>query len=611
MKRALVWAALVLAGWSSPGRGAAPDRSSMAVLPAEAPPAVFHSASPRRSTTPRLSDLVLAEPRLPEEARHALPALDASERRALESSDRSSGARRKRPALKVGLTRPLPEPVGFEGIQAELAPGESTLFHGGLLERGADGRLSWTSAFFSEGAGGLRLHFSEASWPAGARAYVYGGEGQVQGPYVFEYGTRPEGFWTNTVFGPKIVLELQLSAADAAELARVRLRIDSLVHLEHPNFAPSSSPTPAALAPKSDSCFVDASCIATSEFARIADLSKAAAQLNFVDGNESFICSGGLLAATNGAAVPYLLTAHHCFDNQPAATSLEAFFDFKTSSCNAPPPAEELFPRTLGSTLLATGATSDFTFVRLSQDPPDASVFLGWTTDDVSRAGGTNLHRLSYPDARPQFYTREQVDAAPAITCVDTAQGNFIYEKDVHGGTGGGSSGSLACTADLRVVGQELGACGTQTMDDCDVVHNWTVDGAFRVTFPSVAQWLSPSNPGPCVASSTTLCLNGGRFRVTVAWATSSGANGAGSAVPLTGDSGYFWFFNASNIELVVKVLNACAGSSRFWVFAGGLTNVDVTLNVEDTQTGAVRTYHNPLGIAFAPLQDTSAFACP
>jgi hypothetical protein len=32
---------------------------------------------------------------------------------------------------------------------------------------------------------------------------------------------------------------------------------------------------------------------------------------------------------------------------------------------------------------------------------------------------------------------------------------------------------------------------------------------------------------------------------------------------------------------------------------------------VTDTATGVVKTYRNPQGTAFAPLQDTSAFACP
>jgi hypothetical protein len=34
-------------------------------------------------------------------------------------------------------------------------------------------------------------------------------------------------------------------------------------------------------------------------------------------------------------------------------------------------------------------------------------------------------------------------------------------------------------------------------------------------------------------------------------------------------------------------------------------------MTVVDTHTGAVEIYDNPLGVAFAPLQDTKAFACP
>jgi hypothetical protein len=116
--------------------------------------------------------------------------------------------------------------------------------------------------------------------------------------------------------------------------------------------------------------------------------------------------------------------------------------------------------------------------------------------------------------------------------------------------------------------------------------------------------------PG-CVPGDTTLCLNGERFVVTVAWRSANGS-GAGQAVKLTGDSGYFWFFTASNVEMIVKAVNGCAFNATYWVFAGGLTNVEVTLTVTDTQTGAVRTYVNPLNVAFQPIQDTSAFpTCP
>ncbi|HTQ78775.1 MAG TPA: hypothetical protein VMM92_02180 [Thermoanaerobaculia bacterium] len=119
-----------------------------------------------------------------------------------------------------------------------------------------------------------------------------------------------------------------------------------------------------------------------------------------------------------------------------------------------------------------------------------------------------------------------------------------------------------------------------------------------------------------CTPSPTALCLQGGRFRVEVAWVTAgtagqSGSSGFGQAVPLTADTGFFWFFASTNVELVVKVLDGCGLGGHFWVFAGGLTDVATTLTVTDTATGAVRTYNGRQGVAFAPLQDTAAFPCP
>ncbi len=115
-----------------------------------------------------------------------------------------------------------------------------------------------------------------------------------------------------------------------------------------------------------------------------------------------------------------------------------------------------------------------------------------------------------------------------------------------------------------------------------------------------------------CSPSTTTMCLNNNRFAVTAAYRTNDGRSGNGTGTELTADSGYFYFFNAANIEVVIKVLNACPVNGAYWVFAAGLTNVEVTLRVVDTQNGTVKTYFNPLGTAFAPVQDTSAFAtCP
>ena len=114
-----------------------------------------------------------------------------------------------------------------------------------------------------------------------------------------------------------------------------------------------------------------------------------------------------------------------------------------------------------------------------------------------------------------------------------------------------------------------------------------------------------------CVPDAATLCLNAGRFRVQTQWVTADGSTGGGHAVGLTPDTGYFWFFSANNVEMIVKVVDGRAFNNNFWVFAGGLTNVNVFTTVTDTEAGLVKVYVNPQGTAFQPIQDTGPFASP
>lgn len=106
----------------------------------------------------------------------------------------------------------------------------------------------------------------------------------------------------------------------------------------------------------------------------------------------------------------------------------------------------------------------------------------------------------------------------------------------------------------------------------------------------------------------TGLCLNNGRFQAEVTWRVSpTGAEGSGIPIPLTGDTGAFWFFSPSNYELVVKVLDGRGVNGHFWVFYGSVTDVEFELTVTDTQTGQQRTYRNPAG-TMTSQADTTAF---
>jgi hypothetical protein len=121
---------------------------------------------------------------------------------------------------------------------------------------------------------------------------------------------------------------------------------------------------------------------------------------------------------------------------------------------------------------------------------------------------------------------------------------------------------------------------------------------------------LEASGSKLCYTSDERLCL-ASRFAVTTTWTTASD-EGEGHALQLATDTGSFWFFSPTNLEMMVKALDGCPLNNKKWFFGGGLTNVKVVTTITDLSTGAQNTYTNPQGTAFRPLQDTGAFAtCP
>ena len=114
-----------------------------------------------------------------------------------------------------------------------------------------------------------------------------------------------------------------------------------------------------------------------------------------------------------------------------------------------------------------------------------------------------------------------------------------------------------------------------------------------------VAALPAPGASGTCVPDATTLCLHDGRFEVTVDWTDHHNLNsGVGTAVPGSELSGYFWFFNAQNIELVIKIIDArqfpdTNPDNDWWIFYGSLSDVEYNIHVRDTVTGLTALYNN------------------
>ena len=187
--------------------------------------------------------------------------------------------------------------------------------------------------------------------------------------------------------------------------------------------------------------------------------------------------------------------------------------------------------------------------------------------------------------------------------CIDPLRSNRVYVATTNGVFWSADAGAtwqpmnngLPSSALTSMTGIAIDATGA-------FLHAATASGIFDYEITGL----------PCAANSHTLCLNNGRFSVTATFQTTpEGPSTPATAVPLTADTGYFWFFDPANIELVVKVLTGCPVNNDYWVFAGGLTDVGVELVVTDTVTGAVKMYSNPVGTPFQPIQDSSAFPCP
>jgi hypothetical protein len=101
------------------------------------------------------------------------------------------------------------------------------------------------------------------------------------------------------------------------------------------------------------------------------------------------------------------------------------------------------------------------------------------------------------------------------------------------------------------------------------------------------------------------------RFLVRIHWMRVNLESGEGRATKLTDSAASFEFFEPGNVEIVVKMRDACAlppGNSlrNFWVFVAGLTNVRVELTIVDTHTGTTRRFFNALnGPFFTPAADS------
>lgn len=236
--------------------------------------------------------------------------------------------------------------------------------------------------------------------------------------------------------------------------------------------------------------------------------------------------------------------------------------------------------------------------------------------------------------ASPFTYETLLISACLPVTAGASYDGSFDYR--IPAGQG------VTSVPSLEIAWYSGASCGGLTfMSASALVDGTTVDGAWHraestyapiapagATFATFRLHLSKIEAGgtatayydnlvfkpegTCGTTPDRLCLNQDRFQVTSTFLTYASVSGVGMAQAMTGDTGYFWFFNPANVEAVIKVINGCSFNGNYWIYAGGLTDVYVRLEVKDVRAGVSQVYTNPLGTPFHPIGDIASLpTCP
>jgi len=331
----------------------------------------------------------------------------------------------------------------------------------------------WMADVVSQGAFGLRIHFTDMNLPAGALLFVYSPTlpGFANGPYQTVGPVGDGQFWAASTEGERARIELFIPDAGAPAKPAAQFRIDAIQHYYRDEFSAAAIANQDDPTPHGGGCHNDVSC-----HPAWTNVSHSVARMYYVEGTSGYKCTGQLLNPQNGDLTPYFLTANHCISDNAAAQTLQCYWFYQSSTCNGSTPTLGSVPKSLVGTLLSTSAATDYTLIMVEGELPCGVFWNGWTSSAIPNGEASAC--VHHPDGLPtkiSFGTR----ATAAAGC-SSGNPNFMRENWSDGVTEGGSSGSgIYRTSDQRLYGQLF--CGPSSCEAGGVTYDDY--GAFARTY--------------------------------------------------------------------------------------------------------------------------------
>lgn len=165
---------------------------------------------------------------------------------------------------------------------------------------------------------------------------------------------------------------------------------------------------------------------------------------------------------------------------------------------------------------------------------------------------------------------------------------------------------------ELRPFGRVSANSVRRLRQDFGVLRLRLRPGGYDWQFVTEKGAVTDAGSAPCQGpeAETALMLADGRFRISTTWRHDGIEGSARPGPEATASAGVMWFFDPTNWELLVKVIDGCALNGHYWLFATATTNVGFTLEAVDGRTGREYRLEQSADTVMKPLQDTSAFPC-
>jgi V8-like Glu-specific endopeptidase len=319
---------------------------------------------------------------------------------------------------------------------------------------GPDRPVSWSETVVSPGATFLRVHFNKLNLPDGDYLTVASPDGSELWTYT---GKGPRGtgeFWSFIVESDTALVQLHSGMAKGRG-GRFGVAIDRIAHGTEPINEDGSFLSKVICGTDGKE---DVACHSTVN-------TRPVARLSFQSGGSSFLCTGWLVAGSNSST---MMTNNHCFTTQTEVNTVQARFNFQTTTCGGTTNATTT--TYAGGTFLKTNSVNslDYTLFTLQGNPE--ATWGEYTATSKSPTVGLVLNFPQHPAGvvkKIAFWK----DSAHTLRC-DVSTINQTYGGSAAGtqmgyscDTEGGSSGSPVLDAGTgRVIGiHHFGGVGGST----------------------------------------------------------------------------------------------------------------------------------------------------